>query len=220
MALKESVPFLVASALLTLILGWIFPWIAWIPALFFIYTLYFFRDPERIIPSDLESIVSPADGKIISIDEVIEENHITHQKMKRVAIFLNVFNVHVNRIPVAGTVLTSEHKPGQFLDARTPDIDVRNEAQNWLIETLPPHKKEKEKIVVRQIAGLIARRIVAWKKEGDSLEKGERFGMIRFGSRTDVYLPLDCTLLVQPGDIVAGGSTIIATWPTPSQSHE
>jgi phosphatidylserine decarboxylase len=205
LAQKEARPFLIILAIVTLVAAIIFWWLALVPALLFVYVLYFFRDPEREIPSDPRDIVSPADGKIIAVDE-IEENHFTHQKLKRVAVFLSVFDVHVNRSPVAGKVLKVHHQAGEFLDARNPEIDVRNEAQNWLIET------SKGQVIVRQIAGLIARRIVAWSKEGDVLGKGERFGMIRFGSRTDVYLPLDCEVLVQVGQRVEGGSSVIAKW--------
>jgi phosphatidylserine decarboxylase len=181
-----------------------------IPILLFIYVLYFFRDPERIISSDPQDIVSPADGKIIAVDEIVED-YFTKQKMKRVAVFLSVFDVHVNRSPVEGKVLKSHHHAGEFLDARNPEIDVKNEAQNWLIET------SHGMVVVRQIAGLIARRIVAWSQEGDVLTKGHRFGMIRFGSRTDVFLPLDCEIHVQVGQRVEGGSTVIAQWAKASQ---
>lgn len=182
------------------------PWLAVLPVLAFAYILYFFRDPEREIPAGPREIVAPADGVVISVGEY-EENVFTKQKMKRVAIFLSVFDVHVNRAPVAGTVKQTVHKPGEFLDARHPEIDVRNESLDWWLETA------RGTVVVRQIAGLIARRIVAWSKEGDQLAKGERFGMIRFGSRTDVYLPLECEVLVEKGQRVAGGSSLIARWP-------
>lgn len=207
MAFREAKPFLLITGILTLLAIWVSPYFAILPALAFIYILYFFRDPERTISPDPLDIVSPADGKVIST-EIIEDTAFSGQKMRRVAVFLSVFDVHVNRMPVAGRILKCHHHAGEFLDARDPEIDVRNEAQNWLIET------DRGPVVVRQIAGLIARRIVAWAKEGDSLDKGARFGMIRFGSRTDVYLPLDCEILVQPGQRVCGGSTLIARWPT------
>ncbi|MDZ4789508.1 MAG: phosphatidylserine decarboxylase family protein [Blastochloris sp.] len=207
---KESRPFLIFVGLIIVITGYFFWWLALIPILLFIYVLYFFRDPERIISSDPQDIVSPADGKIIAVDEIVED-YFTKQKMKRVAVFLSVFDVHVNRSPVEGKVLKSHHHAGEFLDARNPEIDVKNEAQNWLIET------SHGMVVVRQIAGLIARRIVAWSQEGDVLTKGHRFGMIRFGSRTDVFLPLDCEIHVQVGQRVEGGSTVIAQWAKASQ---
>jgi len=206
MAFREARPFLIITGIITLLAAWISLPFALLPALAFAYILYFFRDPERDISTDPLDIVSPADGKVISV-EALEEGAFTQQRMRRVAVFLSVFDVHVNRLPVAGRILKSHHHAGEFLDARNPEIDIRNEAQNWLIET------DRGPVVVRQIAGLIARRIVAWAQEGDTLEKGRRFGMIRFGSRTDVYLPLDCEILVRAGDRVAGGSTVIARWP-------
>lgn len=206
MAFREARPFLILAFVVSVLFFLFQPWLAVLPVLAFAYILYFFRDPEREIPAGPREIVAPADGVVISVGEY-EENVFTKQKMKRVAIFLSVFDVHVNRAPVAGTVKQTVHKPGEFLDARHPEIDVRNESLDWWLETA------RGTVVVRQIAGLIARRIVAWSKEGDQLAKGERFGMIRFGSRTDVYLPLECEVLVEKGQRVAGGSSLIARWP-------
>jgi phosphatidylserine decarboxylase len=204
-AAKEARPFLIILGVVFLLTLYVMPWLAIVPGLLFVYVIYFFRDPEREISADPLDIVSSADGKVIAVDEV-EEDYFSQEKRKRVAVFLSVFDVHVNRSPVAGKVLKIHHRAGEFLDARNPEIDVRNEAENWLIET------SRGQVVVRQIAGLIARRIVAWSQEGDVLEKGERFGMIRFGSRTDVYLPLDCEVLVKVGDRVQGGASVIAKW--------
>lgn len=206
MAFREARPFLIIALVVSVLFFLLQPWLAAVPVLAFVYILYFFRDPEREIPADSREIVAPADGVVISVGE-FEENVFTRQRMKRVAIFLSVFDVHVNRAPVAGTVKQTVHKPGEFLDARHPEIDVRNESLDWWLET------SRGNVVVRQIAGLIARRIVAWSKEGDSLAKGQRFGMIRFGSRTDVYLPVECEVLVEKGQRVAGGSSLIARWP-------
>jgi len=206
MAFREARPFLIAAFVVTVVFFLLLPWMSFLPILAFIYILYFFRDPEREISPNPLDIVAPADGVVISVGE-FEENVFTKQKMKRVAIFLSVFDVHVNRAPVAGTIKQTVHKPGEFLDARHPEIDVRNESLDWWLETT------RGTVVVRQIAGLIARRIVAWSKEGESLAKGQRFGMIRFGSRTDVYLPEECEVLVEKGQRVAGGSSLIARWP-------
>lgn len=206
MAFREARPFLLVLGVISLLCLWISPWLALMPGAAFAYVLWFFRDPERPIPPDPLDIVSAADGRVIAVDTVEEPWHV-HAPMKRVAVFLSVFNVHVNRAPAAGRVAKIHHHAGEFLDARHPEVDVRNEAMNWLLET--PHGP----LVLRQIAGLIARRIVAWSSEGENLEKGQRFGMIRFGSRTDVYLPLDCEVLVQPGQKVRGGSSVIARWP-------
>ena len=168
---------------------------------------YFFRDPERTLPSDPDIIVSSADGLVVSVDEM-EEPDFQLGKMRRIAVFLSVFDVHVNRSPVQGRVKKTVYKPGQFLDARHLDASQRNEARAWWLES------EGRPVAVRQIAGLIARRILAWSKEGAAVERGERIGMIRFGSRTEVYVPLDCTVLVKPGDRVLGASTPIARWPS------
>jgi phosphatidylserine decarboxylase len=208
MALREAKPFLVILAIVTVICLLLPFWYltAPLPVILFAYVLYFFRDPERAAPDDPDLIISAADGKVIFVDEV-EEPAYSHQKMKRVAVFLSVFDVHVNRMPFAGTVKKITHQPGKFLDAREPDIDIQNEAMNWLVAT------NRGDIVIRQIAGLIARRIVAWAKEGQTLTAAERFGMIRFGSRTDLFLPLDCELLVKPGERVQGGKSAVARWP-------
>jgi phosphatidylserine decarboxylase len=209
MALREARPFLIIltiAALLCAFLPHPFSWITVLPVLLFFYVLYFFRDPERSAPADPDLIISAADGKVIFVDEV-EEPSYSKQKMKRVAVFLSVFDVHVNRMPYAGTIRKVTHQPGKFLDARVPDIDIQNEAMNWLVTT------ERGDMVIRQIAGLIARRIVAWAKEGQTLTTTERFGMIRFGSRTDIFLPLDCELLVKPGERVVGGKSVVARWP-------
>ncbi|MDR1144510.1 MAG: phosphatidylserine decarboxylase family protein [Verrucomicrobiales bacterium] len=209
--MREAKPFLIVPLVIAIgCLWWVPRWWSWLAfgicVLIVCYVRYFFRDPERTPPADRDAIVSAADGKVIFVDEV-EEPSYTRQKMKRVAVFLSVFDVHINRLPYDGTIKKITHQPGKFLDARVPDIDVQNEAMNWLVAT------DRGDMVIRQIAGLIARRIVAWAQEGDTLTVGERFGMIRFGSRTDVYLPLDCEVLVKPGERVKGGLTVIARWP-------
>lgn len=208
-ALKESIPFFIIAVLLALLVAcWFGLWIAWIPALLAAYILYFFRDPERSsehLPAS--AVVSAADGKVISVEEV-DEPIFQSGKMIRVAVFLSVFNVHVNRSPFGGEILETKYKKGEFLDARNPEIDIRNEAMSWLIKT------ERGSVVVRQIAGLIARRIVAWKMTGDKMDRGERFGMIRFGSRTDIYLPLGTRINVKAGDVVQGGLTVVAEFAT------
>ena len=205
-AYREAKPFLGITALVFLIALWLFPAGAFLAVVPFGYILYFFRDPKRIPPRDPRTIVSAADGKVLSVVE-IEESHFTHKSMKRIAVFLSVSDVHINRSPVAGEVDRIHYQPGQFLDARDPKVAIKNEAQSWFLKT------ERGNVVVRQIAGLIARRIVAWKKEKDTLQKGEQIGMIRFGSRTDVYLPAECNVVVTKGDTVRGGETIIGFWP-------
>ena len=183
--------------------------LAWHPAAavffagLFLFSLYFFRDPERQPPGDQNLVVAPADGVVVQVQEA-GEDHLIQGKVKRVAIFLSVFDVHVNRAPIAGKITHSEAATGRFLDARNPSSAEINARRTWAI-------KGKEKtVIVRQITGAIARRICAWKKVGDSVERGERFGMIRFGSRTEVDLPIEVEILVKLRERVRGGETPIA----------
>jgi phosphatidylserine decarboxylase len=170
------------------------------------FVLYFFRDPEREVPADPTIIVAAADGLVVGVEEMEEPDFQLGRRL-RIAIFLSVFDVHINRSPVEGRVKKTTYKAGQFLDVRHVDASTRNEALAWLLET------EHGSVAVRQIAGLVARRIVPWAKEGSALARGQRFGMIRFGSRTEVFLPVGCTPLVKPGDRVQGAATPIARWP-------
>ena len=190
-------------ALLAIAAAFISFWIAIVFVALIIYTFAFFRDPERTSPADPESVVAAADGVVADIIE-IEETEVVKSTMKRVGIFLSVFDVHTNRAPVDGRVTYREHREGLCLDARSPDCSGKNESMTWAFEN------PRATLVVKQLTGAIARRIVGWSKVGDELRKGERFGMIRFGSRTEVYLPMDATVLVKVGDRVSGGSTVIA----------
>jgi phosphatidylserine decarboxylase len=189
------------------LVSWFFT--AWLSLFFLIlilYTLFFFRDPDRNIPADGNAVLAAADGTVADISE-IEETEVLKTKMRRVGIFLSIFDVHTNRAPIDGRILYRQHHEGLCLDARSPDCSEKNEAMTWAFEN------PRATLVVRQLTGAIARRIVAWADVGDQLSKGERFGMIRFGSRTEVYLPLAANVLVKVGDHVAGGSTIIARLP-------
>ncbi len=171
-----------------------------------VFSLWFFRDPERVSPADPLLAVSPADGTVTLVEEV-EEDQFFKRRMKRVSIFLSVFDVHVNRTPIAGEVVFTEGRGGLYLDARKPEASVLNESLYWVFGS----KECMEQAVgVKQITGAIARRIVPWAKVGESLVRGERFGMIRFGSRTDLYLPLDSEVLVAVGQKVKGGETPVA----------
>jgi phosphatidylserine decarboxylase len=181
----------------------------WLALLFFlliVYTFAFFRDPDRPVPADPNAVVAAADGKVADIVEV-EEGEILKAKTRRVGIFLSIFDVHTNRAPIDGRVTYRQHREGLCLDARRPDCSEKNESMTWAFEN------GRVTIVVRQLTGAIARRIVGWAEVGDELKKGDRFGMIRFGSRTEVYLPLNAELHVKVGDHVSGGSTIIARLP-------
>jgi phosphatidylserine decarboxylase len=187
-----------------ILVSWFFsPWLSLVFVLVAIYTLAFFRDPDRIAPADEDAVLAAADGTVADILEV-EETEVLKTKMRRVGIFLSVFNVHTNRTPVAGRVIFRSHRKGLCLDARRADCSEKNESMTWAFQN------SRVTIVVRQLTGAIARRIVGWANIGDELARGERFGMIRFGSRTEVYLPLSASVLVKPGDRVAGGLTVIA----------
>jgi len=188
---------------LTLV-SWFFS--AWLSLFFFVlilYTLFFFRDPDRNIQADRNAVLAAADGTVTDISEV-DETEVLKTRMRRVGIFLSIFDVHTNRAPIEGRITYRQHHEGLCLDARSQDCSEKNEAMTWGIEN------PRATVVVRQLTGAIARRIVAWAEVGDQLAKGERFGMIRFGSRTEVYLPLTASVLVKAGEHVAGGSTIIA----------
>ncbi|HXM32197.1 MAG TPA: phosphatidylserine decarboxylase [Chthoniobacterales bacterium] len=168
-----------------------------------IYTFWFFRDPARVSPDDPDAVLAAADGTIADIVE-IEEPEVLHARQKRVGIFLSVFDVHTNRAPVDGKIIYRKAHTGLCLDARHADCTTKNRAMTWAFQNA------RGIFVVRQLTGMIARRIVGWSKVGDELKKGEHFGMIRFGSRTEVYLPLDAVVLVKVGDRVTGGVSIIA----------
>ena len=168
----------------------------------FFFVTWFFRDPERVIPEDPNAIVSPGDGRIVEIvpekDPLLEKDGYT-----RISVFLNVFNVHVNRVPIAGKIQAYRYNKGKFLNASSHKASMDNEQSAILLNN--GHVT----ILVKQIAGLIARRIVCWAKEGDEYERGQRFGLIRFGSRVDIFVPEGTEIKVAVGDIVSGGSSII-----------
>ncbi len=168
--------------------------------------LNFFRNPDRDIPTDLAAIVSPADGKVVRVDDV-QEGEFLQGPARRVAIFMNVFDVHVNRAPVAGRVVLSRHRAGKFLAAFKDEVERVNEQQATLWET-----PAGERVLTVQIAGLLARRIVPAVSEGEALPKGGPFGMICFGSRVDLYLPRNCAILVKVGDRVRAGESIVGRW--------
>ncbi|CAN5219323.1 phosphatidylserine decarboxylase [soil metagenome] len=182
------------------------PWLSLLFVALIIYTVAFFRDPEREAPTEANVVVAAADGVVADIVE-IDETEVVKAKQKRVGIFLSVFDVHTNRAPVAGRISYRQHREGLCLDARSPDCSGKNESMTWAFEN------PRATIVVKQLTGAIARRIVGWSNVGDELKLGERFGMIRFGSRTEVYLPMDAEILVKIGDRVVGGKTIIARLP-------
>ncbi|MBC8221408.1 MAG: phosphatidylserine decarboxylase [SAR86 cluster bacterium] len=172
------------------------------------FVLWFFRDPERDTPQDLNLIISSADGKVCLIDEAYppEELPMEAEKMKRICVFMNVFNVHVNRSPIQGRVENIVYKKGQFLNASLDKASDKNERSSLILNS-----ENGAKIIVVQIAGLIARRILSFISSSDQLNQGERFGLIRFGSRVDIYMPLDAVEKCKVGDKVVAGESILAT---------
>jgi len=180
------------------------PWAAVLPLALIAFSLWFFRDPERRIPDGPGLIVSPADGRVTDIAE-IEEIEVLNRRVRRVGIFLSVFDVHVNRAPAAGRIVYCAEFEGTYHDARSPAASTHNTARTWGFEC-----EGGPILVVRQITGAIARRIVPWAMLEQNVARGERFGMIRFGSRTEICLPLDAEIAVRVGQQVKGGSTVLA----------
>jgi phosphatidylserine decarboxylase len=204
---------ILAFLMFATVAGWfVSVWLSLFFLLLIFCTVAFFRDPDRASPTDPSLIVAAADGTVTEIVQ-IDENEVLKAKTRRVGIFLSIFDVHTNRAPIDGRIVYRRHREGLCLDARRSDCSEKNESMTWAFEN------PRATIVVRQLTGAIARRIVAWAEIGDELKKGERFGMIRFGSRTELYLPFNAELLVQTGDHVQGGSTIIARLPqAPAQA--
>jgi len=187
--------------------------ILWMPLaaigfLLTLFTLWFFRDPERNTPQDSNLIISSADGKVCLIDEAYppEELSMDSQKMKRICVFMNVFNVHINRSPIKGVAKDIVYKKGQFLNASLDKASDKNERSSLVINA-----DNGTKIIVVQIAGLIARRILGFISVNHNLEQGERFGLIRFGSRVDIYMPLDAATKCVVGDSVIAGESVLAS---------
>jgi len=201
---KEGFPFLFPSAILTLFFGWM-DWIilAIVGGLFTLFAAYFFRNPKRKIPTLKNIIVSPADGKVIHVGEC-EEDRFLKQRTLKVSIFMSPLDVHINRSPASGKVLQVHYHPGRFLVASREKASLLNEQNALIIET-----EDRFKILLIQIAGFVARRIVCYVKSGDLLNRGEIFGMIRFGSRVDLYLPTDVRPIIRVGQHLKGGESII-----------
>lgn len=167
------------------------------------FVFYFFRDPQRAIPAGPGEVVSPADGRVV----VVTDEPNAGRPGKRISIFLAIWNVHVNRSPEAGTITNMEYRPGKFFAAMRARASLENE-QNVISLSTPSGE-----MVFKQIAGLIARRVVCWKRQGETLARGERIGLVRFGSRVDLWVPRDVEILVNVGDNVKGGSSVLARWP-------
>jgi phosphatidylserine decarboxylase len=203
---KEGYPFIAIGAIAALILGQLWEPLGWLFVIITLWMCYFFRDPERVTPIRDGLVVSPADGRVSMITTLVppSELELPAEPMQRVSVFMNVFDCHVNRSPVAGRIVQILYTPGLFLNAELDKASEDNERNALVIET------GATKIGVVQIAGLVARRIVGFVKAGDELGAGERFGLIRFGSRVDVYMPLTAQLLVGVGQVAIAGETVLA----------
>lgn len=210
---KAGYPFIMGGLAAALVGLFVWSPLAWAGVLVTLFCLYFFRDPERVPPPRAGVFVAPADGLVVSIAQAVPpaELGLSTAPLTRIAIFLSVLDVHVNRAPIAGTVQKIAYHPGLFLSAADDKASDENE-RNSLLLRLPTG----EDVVVVQIAGLIARRILCEVREGQALATGERIGIIRFGSRTDLYLPEGCTPLIAAGQRMIGGETAIAELPRPA----
>lgn len=204
---KEGYIFIIIFAVISFILGSFSSTLGWIGGISTIWCAYFFRNPERMTPQGDNLVISSADGVVQSIIETTPPAELNMGKdpMIRVSVFLNIFNVHVNRIPANGKILALKYFPGKFFNASLDKASIHNERQSVLMET-----NNKTKIAFVQIAGLIARRIVCDLEEEQEILAGQRYGIIRFGSRVDIYLPVSTTLEVAVGQTCIGGETIIA----------
>ncbi|HEU4504356.1 MAG TPA: phosphatidylserine decarboxylase family protein [Nitrospira sp.] len=201
---KEGFPFIGVAAGITLIAGWL----GWVPlvvaaAVLTLFVSWFFRNPPREIPQGPGLVVSPGDGKVLAVEEEFEPRYIKDRAV-RISIFLNVFDVHINRIPCEGIIEDVQYQPGLFLVASKPHATVKNEQNAVMIKTV-----EGAKVLCVQVAGLIARRIVWWVHPKDPAVRGERYGLIRFGSRMDTYVPVGTAIKIAVGDRVKGGETIL-----------
>lgn len=205
----EGWKFAIIFFVISILLSFISIAISIIGYLLTLFTLWFFRDPKRNTPLDTNLIISSADGKVCLIDEAYppEEVSINQEKMKRICVFMNVFNVHINRSPVSGTVKDIIYKEGQFLNASLDKASEKNERSSLIISS-----DNGVEIIVVQIAGLIARRILGFISNNHNLYQGERFGLIRFGSRVDIYMPLDAVTKCSIGDKVIAGESVLASF--------
>jgi phosphatidylserine decarboxylase len=208
---REGYPFIAPPAILALIFWWFgYPWASLVFLALAVAVIFFFRNPERTPPQAEGIIVSPADGTVMQILQNVHSDNLPGVTLQRISIFMSVFNTHVNRCPISGIVKSIRHVPGRFLDAREPDSSLVNEHNSVVLQ------EGDNAIEVVQIAGKIARRIACWVQVGDSVRQGERFGLIRFGSRLDVYLPESMSFIVPVGTTVRAGVTIIATKSSPT----
>ena len=202
---REGLPFIcIALGLTVLLLGLRLYYPGLTAGVLTLFIIYFFRDPQRQNMVQGKAVLTPADGKILDVTVLEDSENPLGEPSKKVSVFMSIFNVHVNRIPIDGTILNIHYLPGKFFSANRDKASRENENNRITLET-----NDGRRIVVVQIAGLIARRIACWVKEGDQVKRGQRFGLIRFGSRLDIYLPQDSRILVQPCHKVKAGLTIL-----------
>lgn len=199
---KEGYPFIATAFVATLICAWWSWYWAVIPFLLMCFFIFFFRSPKRQVPADPNSIVSPADGRVMGVTET-EEELFLGEPCRKITIFLSVFDVHVNRSPIAGNIKFRQYTVGGFKPAYKKTVGFENERHTIALVN------DRISVVVTQIAGILARRIVSWKNLGDTLAKGELYGMIKFGSCTELFVPLDVEVCVKKGDKVVGGVTVV-----------
>jgi phosphatidylserine decarboxylase len=205
---REGYPFIVFIAFATVISAMLgYESIAVILVFLTGFVFYFFRDPERIIPEAEDAVVSPADGKVILVEKIFDDRFV-HEHVYKVSIFMSIFDVHVNRLPFTGEVEKIQYAPGSFYAANTDQGGLANEHCAVILSI-----SENLRYAVVQVAGLVARRIVCWAEKGDTIKRGSRFGLIRFGSRVDIYLPRQMQLEVRSGQRVRAGETIIGHIP-------
>lgn len=198
--LKLIIPLAVLTIILFLLDGGTAGCIALLLTLF---VLFFFRDPRRVVPQNEGAVVSPADGKVVVVKGIYENDYL-HEEVKQISIFLSILDVHVNRAPISGLVEIVKHNPGKFHIAAVDKASLENEQTAMVLAD------GNRKILVKQIAGMIARRIICYVQPGDVVQKGERYGLICFGSRVDIFLPVDADIRVKLGDRVQGAKDIIA----------
>ena len=205
---REGWPFVAAFAGATVLLGLFSAHLLWIGLILTAWCAYFFRDPERVTPIDDRLVISPADGVVSSVGPAVppRELGLGDAEMTRVCVFMNVFSCHVNRAPARGRISAVEHRPGKFLNAELDKASSENERNGIVIDS--PNGR----MGVVQVAGLVARRILCWSDHGSDLVAGERFGLIRFGSRVDVYLPAGAAAKVAVGQTAIAGETVIAEY--------
>jgi phosphatidylserine decarboxylase len=203
----EGYPFIGAFALVSLVLLWLWPPLGWLGVIATLWSIYFFRDPPRVTPIRDGIVVAPADGRVCQVVSVVppRELELGERPLPRVSIFMSVFDCHINRSPIAGRIERIVYHAGKFISADLDKASEDNERNAFAIVT-----GAGQRVIVVQIAGLIARRIVCFAREGDSLGAGQRIGMIRFGSRVDVYLPEGTRVLAGEGQIATAGETVIA----------